>query len=341
LLDLTIPKFISEPSPTLMIAIVAALIIQAVIIGVLILKERKRWSKDYLINQFSYHLMLTPAVVILTIFSYLPLYGITIAFKKFKPREGIFGSPWNGLDNFKRLLLSSDIDRIFANTVFIAVMKIAAGIIIPLLFALLLNEIRKKLFVRTVQTLVYMPHFLSWVIVSGILLEILNPNRGFVNNFIVWLGFEPIYFLGESGMFPYLLVATDSWKNFGYGTIIYLAALTSIDPTLYEAAIVDGANRLRQLWHVTLPGIINIVILVTVLSLGGVLDAGFDQVFNLINPLVYSTGEILDLTVYRLGIEKAQFSLGAAVGLLKSVIAFFLIIISYRLAYKLTGYKIF
>ncbi len=339
--DITLPKFISEPSPLLIVSILVALALQLIVVGILILMERKRWSKDYLINQFSYHIMLTPAVILLTVFSYLPLYGITIAFKRFRPRDGIFGSPWNGLDNFSRLWVSSDIGRIFYNTVFIAGMKIAVGIIVPVIFALLLNEIRKVVFVRVVQTLVYMPHFLSWVIVSGILIEILNPNRGLLNNFIGLFGLDPIYFMGSPGAFPYLLVITDSWKNFGYGTIIFLAALASIDPTLYEAAIMDGANKFKQMIHVTIPGITHIVILVTVLSLGGILDAGFDQVFNLINPLVYSTGEILDLTVYRLGIEKAQFSLAAAVGLLKSVIAFVLIIFSYRLAYKYTGYKIF
>ena len=298
-------------------------------------------TRDRFLTQASFHLLLLPAVGLLIVFSYLPLYGVLLAFKRYHPLSGIMGSEWVGLANFARLFQSNDMARIMFNTVYISVMKIIAGIVVPVTFALLLNEMKNRSFVRGVQTVVYMPHFLSWVIMSGIVLEILSPSGGLVNNFLGLFGVEPIYFLGEANFFPYILVATDTWKSFGFGTIIYLAALTSIDPALYEAAIVDGASHMQQVRFITLPGIAGIVVLMTVLSLGNLLNAGFDQVFNLINPQVFRTGEIIDLTVYRIGIRQANFAVATAVGLIKSTIGFVLIVVSYRLADKYAGYRIF
>ena len=303
--------------------------------------RRARMTRDRLLTQASFHLMLLPASALLIVFSYLPLYGVLLAFKRYHPLHGILGSEWVGLANFERLFSSNDMGQIMFNTVFISVMKIVAGIVVPVTFALLLNEMKNRTFVRTVQTVVYMPHFLSWVIMSGIILEILSPSGGVVNNLLGLFGVEPIYFLGEPRLFPYILVVTDTWKSFGFGTIIYLAALTSIDPTLYEAAIVDGAGHLQQIRYITLPGIAGVVMLLTVLSLGSLLNAGFDQVFNLINPQVFSTGEIIDLTVYRIGIRQSNFAVATAVGLLKSVIGFVLIVTSYKLADRYAGYRVF
>ncbi len=298
-------------------------------------------NRHRLKSQLAYHALLAPSVLLLIVFSYFPMFGIIMAFQKFIPTKGLFGSSFVGLANFERLFSANAIGQVMINTISISGMKIVAGIVIPVCFALLLNELKSRTFVRTVQTMIYLPHFLSWVILSGILIEILSPSTGVINLAMQAAGFEPVYFLGKANLFQPVLVISDTWKSFGYGTIIYLAALTSIDPSLYEAAIVDGANHVQQLRHITLPGILPIIVLMSVLSLGNLLNAGFDQVFNLINPQVYSTGEILDLTVYNLGIRQSNFSLATAVGLLKSVISFVLITISYKLAFTLAGYKIF
>ena len=287
------------------------------------------------------HLMMIPGVVLVFIFHYIPMFGIIMAFQKFVPAKGFMGSKWVGLANFEYILRMPNIGTVVWNTVFIAVMKIVANLVVPVLFALLLNEVRKNSFKRTIQTIIYFPHFLSWVILGGILIDVLSPTSGILNRMLGLVGIDPIYFLGDADWFPFTLVATDTWKNFGYNTIVYLAALTSIDPTLYEAAIVDGANRMQQTRHVTLPGILPVVTLMTVLSLGNILNAGFDQVFNLYSPQVYSTGDIIDTLVYRIGIVEAQFSVSTAVGLFKSVIAFVMVLLSNKLANRYAGYRVF
>jgi putative aldouronate transport system permease protein len=209
----------------------------------------------------------------------------------------------------------------------------------PVLFALLLNEIRSRRFMRLIQTLIYMPHFMSWIILGGILLDVLSPSQGIVNTLLGLLGVKPLFFLGDLFWFPLTMVASDVWKSFGFGTVIYLAALTGIDPNLYEAAVVDGAGRWKQTLHITLPGIMPIVSLMTVLSMGSILNAGFDQIFNLYSPLVYKSGDIIDTFVYRLGMKQAQYGPATAVGLFKSVVSF--ISLSYRLAYLYGNYRFF
>jgi len=285
--------------------------------------------------------MLIPGVVLTIIFSYVPIAGIVIAFQKFQPAKGIFNSKWIGFDNFEYMLNMPNFTSVLWNTVFIALIKIIAGLIVPIIVALLLNEVANAFFKRTVQTIIYFPHFLSWVILGGIVVDILSPSSGIVNQFLGYFGIKPIFFLGNENWFPYTLVISDTWKNFGYGTIVYLAALTGINQQLYEAAVVDGANRWKQTWHVTLPGMMPIITLMTVLSLGDVLNAGFEQVFNLYSPMVYSTGDIIDTFVYRIGLIEAQYGVATAVGLFKSVIAFILIVWSNKLANKYAGYRVF
>jgi putative aldouronate transport system permease protein len=294
-----------------------------------------------LIRESPLHLMMIPGILLLLIFSYGPMAGMIMAFERFNVTKGFFQSEWIGLQNFEFILQIPDVYKVLWNTIFIAVMKIVAGLIVPVVLALLLNEIRAKLFKRSIQTIIYLPYFLSWVLLAGILIDILSPSSGIVNESLGIFGIKPIFFLGNEKVFPYLLVVTHVWKEAGFGTIIYLAALTGIDPTLYEAAIVDGASRWRQTWHITLPGLTPMVILMTVLSLGGILNAGFDQVFNLYNPLVYSTGDIIDTMVYRMGLIDNQYSLASAVGLFKSVVSVILISVSYKLADKFAGYRVF
>jgi putative aldouronate transport system permease protein len=288
-----------------------------------------------------YLLMLLPGYILVTLFSIVPMFGLAIAFQDFNPVKGIFGSDWIGLGTFEYMFVLEDTWNIFFNTLFIAFMKIAGNLIVPLIFALMLNEIRNMLFKRTVQTLVYLPHFLSWVILGGIILDIFSYD-GPVNQLFAFLGLsDPILFFAKAELFPYFAAGSDVWKEFGFNTIIYLAALTGINPSLYEAAGIDGASRFRGLWHITIPGIRTTAALLAVLSLGQVLNAGFDQIFNLYNPLVYSTGDIIDTWVYRVGLLNLQYELATAVGLLKSLVGFIMIIISYSLAYRFTNYRIF
>ncbi|WP_209969541.1 ABC transporter permease [Paenibacillus eucommiae] len=285
--------------------------------------------------------MLWPGLLIVLIYSYGPMLGIVIAFQKYIPAKGFFDSQWVGLANFKYFWSLPDTLQVLGNTVFIAFMKIITGLIVPITAALLLNEIAAKFVKRSVQTLIYLPHFLSWVILGGILIDLLSPSTGIVNSLLVAVGVEPIYFLGSNQWFPYVLVLSNIWKEFGFSTIIYLAALTSINPTLYEAAVVDGANRLRQTWHVTLPGMRPIIVLMATLSLGSILNAGFDQVFNLYSPQVYESGDIIDTFVYRMGLINAQYGPATAIGLLSSVVSCIFISGTYFLAYRFANYRIF
>lgn len=285
--------------------------------------------------------MLLPAVVLMIIYAYGPMVGIVIAFQRFLPGRGLFGSPWVGLDNFRFMFNMPTIFQVLWNTIYISSMKIVAGIFVPVTVALMLNEVQHSFYKRTVQTVVYLPHFLSWVILSGILIDILSPSEGVVNYLISLIGLDPVFFLGDDKIFPLTLVVTDVWKSFGFGTIVYLASLTGIDPTLYEAAVADGANRRQQAWHITLPGIKSTIILLSTLSLGNILNAGFEQVFNLYSPVVYRTGDIIDTLVYRTGLVNNQYGVATAVGLLKSVVALFLIGTSYKVAQKAAGYNIF
>jgi len=293
------------------------------------------------LREIPLHVMLLPGVILTLIFSYVPIAGIVIAFQKFQPAKGIFHSRWIGWDNFQYMLDMPNFMSVLWNTVFIAVLKIIAGLVVPIVIALLLNEVAGAFFKRTIQTIIYFPHFLSWVILGGILIDVLSPSNGIVNELLGLFGIKPIFFLGNEDWFPYTLVATDTWKHFGYSTIIYLAALTGIDQHLYEAAVVDGANRWKQTLYVTLPGMLPIITLMTVLSLGNVLNAGFEQVFNLYSPMVYSTGDIIDTLVYRIGLVDAQYGVATAVGLFKSVISFGLIVLSNHLASRYAGYRVF
>ncbi|WP_439116440.1 ABC transporter permease [Paenibacillus antri] len=285
--------------------------------------------------------MVLPGLAFVLIFAYLPMVGVAIAFQNFIPLKGLFGQDWIGLKNFEYVFSMPNIWIVVRNTLFIASMKIVAGLVVPISFALLLNEVRLVLFKRVAQTIIYFPYFLSWIILGGIMIDILSPSGGIVNAFLGVLGIDPIYFLGENAWFPYTMVISDVWKTFGFSTVVYLAAITSIDPSLYEAAAVDGAGRWKQTWHVTLPGMHMIIVLLMVLSLGTVLDAGFDQIFNLYSPQVYESGDIIDTMVYRMGLMQAQYGPSTAVGLLKSVVSFILISTSYLIAYRFFSYRLF
>lgn len=296
---------------------------------------KKRWQAEW-----PFHLMLLPAVVLVLVFKYIPMGGLCIAFQDYSPIFGLFEQDWIGLENFVYVFSLPTFSRVIYNTLFIAILKIIAGIIVPVAFALLLNEVRNIKYKRTLQTVVYLPYFISWVALAGIFLDVLSLD-GVVNQLLSRLGIQPIYFLGDERVFPYTMVVTDVWKTFGWNAIVYLAAITGVDPTLYEAAYLDGAGRFRQVLHVTIPTIMPIIMLMTILSIGNVLRAGFDQIFNLYSPLVYSTGDIIDTFVYRMGILSAQFGPATAVGLFQSLVSFVLITLGYWVADRFAGYRVF
>jgi putative aldouronate transport system permease protein len=294
-----------------------------------------------LAGKWPLYLMTIPGLVVIFVFNIVPMYGISIAFKDFRPSKGILGSPWVGFEHFEYLFTLPNIWLLFENTITIAVLKIVIGFGIPIIVAILLNEIRKIWFKRLVQTLIYLPHFISWVILAGILKNMLTTDGGMINSLIKIFGGEAIYFLGSNDWFRTVLVASDIWKNFGFNTILYLAALLTIDPQQYESAKIDGANWLQSTRYITLPGLMPIMLLTGILSIGNILNANFDQVLNLYNPVVYDTADIIDTFVYRISLVDFNWELGTAVGFFKSIVSMVLLMISYGLAYKYTDYRIF
>lgn len=291
-------------------------------------------------NQLFFLAMVLPGIIFLLVFSYTPMSGLLMAFQDYVPAKGVFGSEFVGFDHFKYLFTLPDILQVTKNTVFIAFWKIFFNTIIPIVFAILLNEIRLKWLKKSIQTIVYLPHFLSWVILGSVVVSLFNLD-GVINQILIGFGMDPLNFLGSNSLFPKLLIGTEVWKEFGYNSIIYLAALTSIDPGLYEAATMDGANWRQKVQNVTLPGMLPFILLMSILSLPGILNAGFDQVYNLYSPVVYQSGDIIDTYVYRIGLIGRDYSLGTAVGLIKSIIGLILILGSNKLAEKKTNRVMF
>lgn len=276
-------------------------------------------------------LMALPGILFLVIYKYVPMLGVVIAFQKYVPAKGILGSNWVGLDNFRRIVESPDIGRYFMNTIIISSYQIVFAFTIPIVLAIMLNEIASPIIKRFIQTALYLPHFLSWVVVGGIF-YMLFKSDGSVNTLLAAWGLDPINILSNKDTFRGMLVLQVIWKESGWGTIIYLAALTGIDPELYEAAKIDGAGRLRQIWNITLPGIKSTIVMLFILRLGSVLDVGFEQVYLMLNSSVSEVGEVLETYVYRVGVVNGNFSFTTAVGLLKGVVGMVLIVSANYLA---------
>ncbi|MCM1024806.1 MAG: ABC transporter permease subunit [Roseburia sp.] len=291
-------------------------------------------------SQLYYHSMMLPGIAFLLIFSYVPMIGLIMAFQDFVPARGLFRSKFVGLKHFRYMLSLPDFSRIIRNTLVIALSKIVIGMVIAILFAILLNEIRKKWLKKSVQTIVYLPHFLSWVVLATVVTNLFNLD-GLVNSLLAGIGLEKINFLGNVRVFPGLIIGTDVWKEFGYNSIVYLAAITAIDPGLHEAAAIDGASWWQRVWHITLPGMLPIILLMTAMNLTSVLSAGFDQIYNLYSPLVYETGDVLDTYVYRIGLVGRQYSFGTAVGLARSAIGMILLTVCNRITRRATGQSIY
>jgi len=299
------------------------------------LRIAKRFGREWPL-----HVIMIPALVITAIFSYGPMYGLIMAFQDFSPVRGFSGSPWTGLENFRWLFDQATFTRTIYNTLFISILKIVIGTVASIFFSLLLNEVRVTFCKRFFQTVVYIPNFISWIIMAGVLHTILASD-GILNESIKFFGGDSVQFLTNPNVFPWTMIWTDVWKTFGFGTVVYLATITSIDPEIYESAVVDGAGKFRQIISITIPLMGPIIVLMATLALGNVLNAGFDQIYNLYSPVVYSTGDIIDTYLFRLGLQNARFAVGAAVGLMRSVVSMILMSLSLFFAYKVANYRLF
>jgi len=284
--------------------------------------------------------MLLPGLIHYIIFRYGPIYGITIAFKDYRLIDGIIGSPWAGLKHFKILFGTSDVWEVFRNTLIISTYKLVFGFPAPIILALLINEIQNIGYKKVIQTVSYMPHFLSWVVLSGLVVNFLSPSTGPINGLLRALGKEPIFFVASPKYFRAVLVISSIWKEIGWNSIIYLAAISNVDIQLYESAVLDGANKLKQAIYITLPSITSVIVIMLIFSVGGIVNDDFDQIFNLYSPVVYSVADVFSTYVYRMGLENALYSFSTAAGLFKNIIAFALIIATNYIARKLSDYSL-
>lgn len=281
----------------------------------------RRWRKYGF-----YYLMLAPAIACFLVFNYVPMYGVIMAFKNYRFVDGIIGSPWIGFDNFDQLFNDMFFWRILRNTLIISGLHILFGFPAPIVLALLFNEIIHGKFKKIVQTISYLPHFMSWVILSGIMIELLSPSRGAVNYVLTLFGAKPVHFLANPDTFVGVLVASHLWQSVGWGSVIYLAAIAGINQDQYESATIDGANRFAQMRYITIPSLVPVMTVLFILSVGGVMNAGFDQIFNLYNPAVYSVADVIDTYVYRIGLLETKYGFSTAVGLFKNVVALALVV---------------
>jgi len=297
-------------------------------------------KKRRFVKQWPLFVMIFFPALLVVIYSYGPMFGLVMVFQRFEPALGFFRSAWIGFGNFRRVLAMPDLWQVTFNSFFIAVMKIILGTLTAIITAILLNELTGTFFKRTVQTIIYAPYFLSWVILGGVFRELLSAD-GLINSGLGIFGAQPVNFLGTPALFPGVLITTELWQMTGFNAIIYLAAIMGIDPTLYEAAAIDGAGRWKQIMNILIPGIMSYIILLAVLNMGYILNAGFEQILMLYSPSVYATGDVIDTWVYRAGLRNAQYSLAATVGLLRSLVSFVLITFSYWLARKKWNYSIF
>ncbi|WP_199619481.1 ABC transporter permease [Paenibacillus alkalitolerans] len=281
------------------------------------------------------YLLAFPGLLFFLLFKFVPMGGIAIAFQNYSPFMGFLKSPWVGFDHFVRLFTGDQFWLLFRNTMAISLMNLFFFFPLPIVLALLLNELRNEKYKRLIQTIVYLPHFLSWVIIVSLTFLMLSVSQGVINQMIEAAGYEKFPFLTEPKLFWILLTLQSIWKDAGWGTIIFLAAMAGVDPQLYEAAKMDGANRLRSMWHVTLPAIRNVVVILFILQLGSIMDVGFEQVFLMSNGSVSNVAEVFETYVYRLGIQQGQFSFSTAVGLFKSAIGLILVVMANYVSKKL------
>ncbi|GIN56749.1 putative multiple-sugar transport system permease YteP [Lederbergia ruris] len=295
-------------------------------------KKRNQYIKNFT-KHWMLYVMILPGIIFYIVFKYIPLFGSVIAFQDYQIFKGIWNSPWVGLENFQFLFSYQDFFLVLRNTATIAFYQLVFSFPAPIILALLFNEVRILLVKKTLQSLFYLPHFLSWVVVGGIVFELLS-TQGIVNVVLGFFDVEPILFMQEEKYFRTIVVLSGIWKEIGWGTIIYLAAIAGINPNLYEAALVDGASRWKQTIHITIPMLFPTILVLFLLNIGNFLELGFDQIFNLLTPMTYSVGDIIETYVYRAGVLQGQYSMTTAIGLFQSVIGFALLWIFNRLARK-------
>ena len=295
---------------------------------------RQYWKCRYLM------MLLIPSVVMLIIFKYVPMYGVTIAFKNFKLRQGILGSPWVGFEVFEKVFSMPVFWTAFKNTAILGVMNLVVGFPLPILLALLLNEIRHDGYKKVLQTISYLPHFVSWITLSGLFIQLLSPSTGPVASLFRLFGAEPYYFMGEVKTFRWVLVATGAWKGVGWGSIVYLAALAGVDQEMYEAALIDGANRFQRVWYITLPSILPTVTIMLILRAGSILADNFDQIYNMSNAAMYEVANVLGVYTYELGLKNMRYAESTAVSLFLNVISLGLVLLTNWVSTKVNDYGI-
>lgn len=302
-------------------------------------QRMKRLAKQYWKYRYLM-LLLIPSVVVLIIFKYVPMYGVTIAFKDFKLRKGILGSPWVGFDVFEKVFSMPVFWTAFKNTAVLGVMNLLIGFPLPIILALLLNEIHNERYKKVLQTISYLPHFVSWITLSGLFIQLLSPSTGPVAGLFRLFGAEPYYFMGEVSTFRWVLVATNAWKGVGWGSIVYLAALSGVDQEMYEAALIDGAGRFQRVWYITLPSILPTVTIMLILRSGSILADNFDQIYNMSNAAMYDVANVLGVYTYELGLKNMRYSESTAVSLFLNVISLGLVLLTNFVSTKVNDYGI-
>ncbi|MEP3345786.1 MAG: ABC transporter permease subunit [Litoreibacter sp.] len=280
---------------------------------------------EHLRNEWQLYVMLLPTIIWFIVFLYKPMYGLQIAFKDYSIFRGVANSPWVGLEHFHTLFGSDQFLRAIKNTIIISFLSLCFGFPMPIILALMFNEITHQLFKKTAQTIVYLPHFISTVIIAGIVMTAFSPSAGIVNTFIQWLGFEPIYFLIKPEWFRPIFIGSGIWQEAGFSSIVFLAAIAGVSPSLYESAVVDGASRWQMMWKITLPSILPTIIIMLIIRIGNLLEVGFELIILLYQPSTYETGDVINTLIYRQGLQGAQYDLAAAAGLFNAVVAFVLV----------------
>lgn len=307
-------------------------------------KVMKKTRKERFLVSFNknkyLHLLALPGFIYLILFAYKPMIGVLMGFQDYNITAGIFGSEWVGLKHFKSFFSGADFWPIIRNTLKISLLQLIWGFPAPIILAIILNEIFSKPYKKIAQTISYLPHFLSWVTIAAMMTTLLSPSTGLVNKLLSYIGVEPIYFLAEKNMFVPILIISSIWKEVGWGSVIYLASLSGLDQEVGEAALIDGCTRLQKIWYINVPYLMPIVATMLILRLGGILDAGFDQIFNLYSPATYEVADVLDTYVYRLGIKGFQYSASTAIGLFKSAVGVILVVITNLLTKKMSDGEI-
>lgn len=301
-------------------------------------KTKAREKLKPVIRHKALLIMLIPGLIYYIIFHYKPMYGLLIAFKDYRLLDGVMGSPWAGLKYFKMVFQNAEFWRVFKNTLILSAYKLIFAFPAPIILALMLNEVRSLKFKKTVQTLTYLPHFISWVVLAGVVINFLSPSTGPISMISKAMGHDVIHLMGEKKYFRAVLIVSGIWKEVGWGTIVYLAALTNVDVQLYEAAVLDGAGRIRQTFSVTLPAIANVIIIMLILHVGRIINDDFDQIYNMYNPAVYSVADVMSTYIYKMGLEQAMYSFSTAIGLFKNVISFALVFMTNAISKKVSDY---